>query len=306
MQIAHLQASLTLVWLATLGAWVFVQRDAPALALAGAGAIALAHAWVLGLEFLAQRGLSRGDDVPRASARQLWRAWAAEVLTAPRVFCWQQPFRSRRFPDALQPHHCGVRGVVLVHGYLCNRGLWNPWMEVLARQGSPFMALNLAPVFGRIDTSVPTIEAAVARMTEVTGLAPLLVGHSMGGMAIRAWLAHTGAPHRVHRIVTLASPHGGAWLAHWGYSANARQLRPGSTWLQALDSQTRQAWRRHFVCFYSNADNVVFPPSLARLEGADNRLLPGLAHVQLLFQPALMAAVLALRDASAVPPPTAS
>jgi len=53
----------------------------------------------------------------------------------------------------------------------------------------------------------------------------------------------------------------------------------------------------HFVCFRSNADNVVFPPWRAGLPEAQNHLVPGLAHLQMLAQPELMDAVLALRAA---------
>ena len=297
MSLARLQAVITLSWLGVLLAWVLSHRDRPGVALAGGLAVASAHAWVLGLEFLVQRWMSRQDSVFRATPGQLWRAWLAELRLAPALFCWHQPFRSRRFPDLPVPRQPGERGVVLVHGYLCNRGFWNAWMAVLERQGVPFMAVNLEPVFGSIDDGVPQIEEAVARLTQSTGLAPLLVGHSMGGLAIRAWLRQTRLPRRVHRIATLGSPHAGTWTAHFGHSFNARQLRPASAWLQALERDSPRAWARCFVCFHSNADNMVIPPSAALLEGADQRLLPGLAHVQMAWRPEVIAEVLALRDA---------
>ncbi len=297
MWIARLQASITLAWLACALAWGAWKREEPAVALAGMAAIALAHGWVLALEFLAQRLVSRTDATPRAPASVLLGAWLSELVAAPRVFCWQQPFGRLRHPDHLLPRHQGRRGVVFVHGYLCNRGLWNPWLARLTREDRPFIALDLSPAFGRIEQGVPQIEAAVARMAGATGLAPLLVGHSMGGLAMRAWLAQSRAPERVHRWVTLGSPHHGTWLAHFGSTPNARQLRPDSAWLQALQKAVPEPWQRHAVCFYSNADNVVFPPGCARLEGADNRLIRGLAHVQMVFAPEVMEAVLALCDA---------
>lgn len=296
MQLARLQAWITWTWLAVLLAWLLWHHDRPWQAGVGAAAIALSHAWVLGLELLAQRWVSRHDPTPRASWRQLFRAWANEVLIAPQVFCWHQPFARLRFSEPLASR-TGRRGVVLVHGYLCNRGFWNPWMARLQREGRPFIAVDLAPVFGHIDDGVPTIEAAVSRMTQATGLPPLLVGHSMGGLAIRAWLARTGDASRVLRLVTLGSPHQGTWTAHFGHSPNARQLRPGSPWLQALNQAWPPAWAQKMTCFYSNADNMVFPPRCATLPGADNRLLPGLAHVHMAWQPEVMDAVLALCDA---------
>ena len=57
----------------------------------------------------------RGSDpAPRASFAQLLRAWWGEVLSAPLVFCWRQPFRSHAEPDHLPAAAQGRLGVVLV------------------------------------------------------------------------------------------------------------------------------------------------------------------------------------------------
>jgi hypothetical protein len=74
-------------------------------------------------------------------------------------------------------------------------------------------------------------------------------------------------------------------------------MRLRSAWLQALAARTPRAWHAHFVCFCSDADNIVFPPSHAWLEGADNRLAQGLAHVQMVDDPAVMQSVLNLLEA---------
>ena len=300
MQLARLQALLILLWLASALAMVGVYfYVSPVLAWMGGSALVLGPSLVLGLEFWALHRFGRTPRVPNASAAQLWRAWAGELWAAWLTFCWHQPFFSRRYADQLGPEHGGLRGVVLVHGYMCNRGIWNGWMKVLAQQGRPFMALNLAPVFGEIDPHAAAIEEAITRMTRATGLAPLVVGHSMGGLVLRAWLRQARAPERVHRLVSLGTPHRGTWLAQWGHTRNAKQMRIGSLWLEALVQDSPRDWHRHWACFYSNADNIVFPACHAMLEGADNRLLPGLAHVQMVHTPAVMAAVLALLE---VPP----
>lgn len=306
MLVARLQAFITLAWLAAALAWPLAWRDRPLVALAGLLLIPLAHGGVLALEFALQRLFSGSDPTVRATGAQICRAWAGELLAAPRLFCWQQPFRSRRHPDQASPAHRGQRGVVFVHGYLCNRGAWNPWLQHLVREGSPFIALDLSAPFGRIEEGVPQIEAAVAQITQATGLAPVVVAHSMGGLALRAWMAQAGDPARVHRWVTLGSPHHGTWTAHFGHTPNARQLCPGSPWLRQLERAVPPAWHARAVCFFSNADNMVFPPQTATLPGADNRLLPGLAHVQMLMRPELIRAVLALRQAPELDSPIAS
>ncbi len=99
---------------------------------------------------------------------QLLRAWWGEVRAAPRVFCWRQPFRSRRWPDHLPAAAQGRRGLLLVHGFLCNRGVWNPWLQRLRAQGVPFVAVNLEPVFGSIDDYVAILERAVQQLERCT------------------------------------------------------------------------------------------------------------------------------------------
>jgi hypothetical protein len=75
-------------------------------------------------------------------------------------------------------------------------------------------------------------------------------------------------------------------------------MASGSGWLQQLAADAAVQAQPPFTCWYSNCDNVVFPSSNATLPGADNRLLTGVAHVELAFHPTVMAQTLALLDGS--------
>ena len=265
-------------------AWAW-QQGRPGWAIAWAVFVLGFHAWVMALEFTLLRLAHGRDPAPRATAGQLLKAWGHEAITAPVVFGWRQPFCSRAEPDHLPPDAHGRRGVLLVHGFVCNRGLWNPWLRRLRAQGTPFIAVNLQPVFGSIDDYIPLIDAAVARLQAATGLPPVAVAHSMGGLALRAWWAHLGNEHghdeRLHHAITLGTPHHGTWLARFAMTRNARQMQQLSRWLQTLAPRETAARRARFTCFYSHCDNIVFPPSTATLPGADNRHVPGHAHVHL-------------------------
>ncbi|SHL91888.1 triacylglycerol lipase [Rhizobacter sp. OV335] len=292
--LARLQRFITLGLLAAALLWAawFIHIDRPGWAAAGALLIIFGYAIFLGLEFVFLYFVHGDDPTPRATVPQLLHAWIGEVLTAPQVFCWRQPFRSTLVPDHV-PAASTQRGVVLVHGFVCNRGLWNPWMQRLMPRGTPFIAVNLEPVFGSISHYADIIESAVARLEAATGRAPLLVGHSMGGLAIRAWAAAHGGEARAHRIITIGSPHRGTWLGRFSTTANGHEMRLASPWQVALGARESATLSQRFICFYSHCDNIVFPASTATLPGADNRHVPGVAHVDLVNQPVVFEALLA-------------
>jgi pimeloyl-ACP methyl ester carboxylesterase len=292
--LARLQQLITFLLLAAASAWLlFFWKSSAVLAVAGFVVLVLGYSGFLAMEFVALRFVNRGDPAPRPSWKELARAWLGETLAAPRVFCWRQPFRSRAFPDQLSAVH-GRRGAVFIHGFFCNRGFWGPWLKRLQGTGHAFVAVNLEPPFASIDDYVPQIEDAVQRVTAATSLPPVLVCHSMGGLAARAWLKAMQAEARVHHVVTLGTPHKGTWLARFSRVANGRQMQLSGQWHQQLDLDMAPHRHALFTCWYSNCDNIVFPSSTATLSGADNRLVRGVAHVQLAFLPQVMLATLAM------------
>jgi predicted alpha/beta hydrolase family esterase len=283
--LARLQriTTLSLLGLAMLWALLALQHGHPWWAAGGAALVVFGYALVLGGEFLLLR-LAYGDDpAPRPTPSELLRSWAAEVSAAPRVFCWRQPFRSQRWPDRIE-RGPSCRGVVLVHGFVCNRGLWNPWLQRLHTRGVPCIAVNLEPVFGSIDAYVPIVDTAVRRLHDATGLAPVIVAHSMGGLAVRRWWVDQ-ASDRVHHVITIATPHTGTALARLALSPSTRQMRRQSPWLRALANREPPGRAAQFTCFYSHCDNIVFPPSTATLPGADNRHLRAVPHVHMADRP---------------------
>ncbi len=307
--LARLQQSLLCAVLTASLTWlIWFWGSAPWLGMTGLLLVLVGYAVVMALEFIAVAKVNRGDSVPPASLAALVGAWWGEVRVAPKVFCWRQPFQWRTLPDTtdLDSTVHGTRAVVFVHGFLCNRGFWLPWMHQLREMGVPYTSVNLEPIFGSIADYVPLLEEAVSRAERLTGQPPLLFCHSMGGLAARAWLAHDPqSAQRVHKVITIGTPHHGTWISRFSFGANGQQMRQNHEWLATLaagETSRADVPYERFVCWYSNADNIVFPASTAMLPGADNRHVAGVAHVALAFHPRVMRESLAILASAASSP----
>lgn len=236
--------------------------------------------------FLVLRWVPPAPGLPVAPLGDLLHAWWREVVSVTRVFNWEQPWAEHREPDHLPANAAGRRGMLLLHGYSCNRGLWNVWMRRLRAADVPFIALTQEPAFGSIDSYAPTIDAAMRALHAATGLPPLIVAHSMGGLSARAWWRSQGHPmDRIHRVLTLGTPHHGTLLARLGTTVNARQMRGDSEWLNELARQEPRVLGEHFDCLYGHCDQIVFPAETAVLPGARVLHLPARGHLQLVFEP---------------------
>ena len=300
--IARLQATWTIGLLLIAAFWlVFALPRSPVWAVGGLAFAALLYLAVMALQFTLMQRVNAADPAPRARFPQVRRAWWAELGVALRVFCWEQPFRSRAEPDWLPTAPTGQRGVVLVHGFLCNRALWRLWFAPLRAAGHAYEAVNLEPVFGSIDDYAPTIEAAVQRVEAATGMAPVLICHSMGGLAARAWLRVCAGELRVQQVITLGTPHRGTWAGRFSRAVNGRQMALDGDWVGNLSGAEPPGRAALFTCWYSNCDNIVFPTSTATLRGADNRLITGVAHVEMARRPEVLQGCLALLARAADP-----
>ena len=178
--------------------------------------------------------------------------------------------------------------VVLVHGYLCNHRIWDDVTRMLRAQGHTVYAVNLEPVFGSIDQYAPVLENAVQALLQHTGQSQVaLVGHSMGGLAIRAWMRAHGT-ERVARVITLGTPHAGTRLAKGSPAKNAKQMQWASAWLQELGANETDALRQRFRIALTPQDNIVCPQRAQVLPGITPIVFEGIGHLQMCIDPTVL------------------
>ena len=287
--LARVTRVLFVAWFALLGVLVAIGRANgwSTGCWVGLYALVLGHPTLLAVEMLIARHLAGRNGAPRARWRDLARALVGEWFESTAIFGWRMPWRSNAMEDHLPRSSRGLRGVVFIHGYICNRGLWNPWMKRLRKLDRACVAVSLEPVFASIDDYVPQVERAVLRIEAATGLAPIIVAHSMGGLVARAWLRSRASHKRsdgtgeAARLITIGTPHRGTWLARLAMAPNARQMRIDSAWMTDLAAREPATLHDLITSWWSECDQIVYPPPTAVFPGSEARQLRGVGHIAL-------------------------
>jgi triacylglycerol esterase/lipase EstA (alpha/beta hydrolase family) len=251
----------------------------------GLGSVALVRLLINANNFLlAARAASPTPPAfrigPGAALRMYWEEFSTSML----MTSWHMPrarAHTRIHPGGAAPP------VLLVHGYGCNSGYWAHLAPLLDAARISHATLDLEPLTGDIDGYAARIEEAAQQLCAQAGAAQLVVvAHSMGGLAARAWMRTHGA-RRVARLVTLGTPHHGTCLASFGPGINAGQMRrmgvagPECGWLAALAAGEAPEVRARIVSIYSHHDNIIAPQTSSELPGARNLALGGVGHVAL-------------------------
>jgi triacylglycerol lipase len=222
---------------------------------------------------------------PTDGGLRWWRSMLGETWAVVKVFLLRQPWV--RGPPNVLPAQAGTAKVpvVLVHGYLCNHRVWDDMAKALRADGHAVFAVDLEPLFTSIDNYASIIEAAVSQLCQHTGAAKVaLVGHSKGGLAIRAWLRAHGN-QRAAGVITLGTPHAGTYIASRANTPNGVQMRWQSPWLQELAASEIDAVRALFQIGITVHDNIVYPQRAQVLAGVIPRIFNGIGHVEMCLDP---------------------
>jgi pimeloyl-ACP methyl ester carboxylesterase len=197
------------------------------------------------------------------------------------IYNLYQPFEGLLMgTEKPQPSAQGRLPVLLLHGYVCNRGFMLPLRRYLRAHGINAHSHNLEPVYTGIDSYADGLARRVEEILTATGAGKLVIlAHSMGGLVARAYLRKHGARH-VAKLITLGTPHHGAVTARLGLGENARQMVPGNAWLGRLNEVGLTV---PVVSVFSYQDNIVSPQESAILAGAKVVPLSGMGHVSMPF-----------------------
>jgi triacylglycerol esterase/lipase EstA (alpha/beta hydrolase family) len=191
------------------------------------------------------------------------------------------------------PAACAGLPVLLLHGVMCNAGVWHPLKRHLAARGiGPVYALSYGPPFASIESFAEQVAARIDAIIAATGARRVvIVAHSMGGLVARAYLRQWGGA-KVSRVVTIGTPHRGSMLARFFPGRSIAEMRPGSAWLAGLGAVDARAGPP-VVSVWSWHDSMVAPQTSSALEDAENVALVGIGHNALLGDPEVFRRVVA-------------
>ena len=222
---------------------------------------------------------------PRQTLRLAWREYRALVGATPRMMLckWLMHDPPPERVDA---------PVLLVHGVLCNAGVFHPLARFLRRCGVPGVySLSYGPPLASIEHFADQLAAKIDAVLAETGASSVtIIAHSMGGLVARAYLRKHGHD-KLRRVVSIGAPHHGSAHAGLFFGESLAQIRVGNPWLAALNGE-RIDPALPFVSMWSWHDSMVAPQTSSRLAGTIDVPLAGIGHNALLADPEVFARVL--------------
>lgn len=286
------EASVLVMW------GISIQRDSGSIGLAIALPLITAAAWralIVVVSFVLA-GVHRRSEVGSRSAR------AIAVFSETMLTLWLYSF-SHPFVAFFRPRPQGKDGpvIILVHGFLCNGGMWTALARFLRRHGfGRIYAVDLNPFYFDMQQSLARFHAEVNRILAAEqATEAVLIGHSMGGVLARMYrYLH---PTRVRLAILIGAPHAGTELARWVGAGERGPVTPRTRWLRALNQPcAERAVDSDVINIWSEADNIVFPQINAHLPDAIEHRLNTLGHLRLSRHPQTFALILsALQQLSA-------
>lgn len=177
--------------------------------------------------------------------------------------------------------------ILFVHGWNSNTGVWDTMKGRFAAAGWSASELNTisyggsssnATIANSIKTKVGQILAANPGKTKVD-----LISHSMGGLSTRYYVKNLGGATKVDDFVSLGGPNHGTTLAVACalVSVQCREMSPGSSFLNALNSGDETPGTPNYATWWSTSDAIILPQSSTPLAGAVNTQVSGLSHGEL-------------------------
>jgi triacylglycerol esterase/lipase EstA (alpha/beta hydrolase family) len=221
----------------------------------------------------------------RRTLRLLWREYATLAGAPIRMMLYARIMRDPLPASLPMP-------VLLVHGVLCNAGVWARLARFLRdKRVAGVYSLSYGPPLASIELFAEQLARKIDDVLAATsGRRVIVIAHSMGGLVVRAYMRRFGTS-KLARVMSIGAPHHGSMHAWFFPGVSLAQLRPGNAWLAALNAEPLDRSLR-FLSLWSWHDSMVAPQTSSELPGSVDATLVGVGHNALLTDPHVFARVL--------------
>lgn len=174
-----------------------------------------------------------------------------------------------------------VDPIVFVHGWSSSGSVWNTMIGRFAADGWTSSQLNNWS-YNTSQSNATTASQLATRINQVkaaTGAAKVdVITHSMGGLSSRYYLKNLGGTSSVDDWVSLGGPNHGTNTAWFCFQTSCVQMRPGSSFLSALNSGDETPGTVNYGTWWSPCDEVINPDTSTILSGATNTQTACISH----------------------------
>lgn len=180
-----------------------------------------------------------------------------------------------------QPAAATPDPIVFVHGWNSSGSTWDTMAGRFAADGWPASHLDqwTYNTSQSNATTASQLSAEIDRVLAATGATKVdVVTHSMGGLSSRYFLKNLGGDTKVDAWISLGGPNHGTDTANFCGGASCTEMRPGSTFLNALNTGDETPGASRYATWWSPCDSTINPDSSVALTGATNTKTACLSH----------------------------
>lgn len=209
--------------------------------------------------------LSKEEIMGRKAARTMLVALALLAWAAPAVAQAHTP-------------------ILFVHGWKESGSLWTTMIGRLEKDGWGKAELDNW-TYNTSQSNATTAKEVATKVSEIkskTGASKVdLITHSMGALSTRYYIKNLGGESTIESWVSLGGPNHGTTTANFCFETSCVEMRPNSTFLNALNSGDETPGAVRYATWWSPCDEIINPHESVILTGATNTETECISHVAL-------------------------
>jgi triacylglycerol lipase len=174
--------------------------------------------------------------------------------------------------------------ILFVHGYKESSTLWKTMIANFEKDGWTKAELNNW-TYNTAQSNATTAKEVATKVSEIkskTGAAKVnLITHSMGALSTRYYIKNLGGESTVEDWVSLGGPNHGTTTANFCFETSCVEMRPSSTFLNALNEGDETPGAVRYGTWWSPCDEIINPHTSVILTGATNTETECISHTAL-------------------------